>query len=187
MKVVKWKRARILRQKQGCTQKVRVGGAYSASLDICCGVPQGSVLGPILFLLYINDMCCLGMQGKIIQYADDTTILWHGRDPELLKHTIVAELSLVRNWCAANRLVFNTEKTSIMGFRCDMSGIQLEDQGVLLEKPACKFLGLFVDFNLRFDNHILNLCIGSSRPVVLRLGWREGNWVRWLLVWSILL
>lgn len=142
----------------GRNQRVLLGGSYSEKRFIDRGVPQGSVLGPVLFLLYINDLCYLRMQGRIIQFADDTTILWHHQDAEVLKQIISSELNEVKRWCASNKLVFNTDKTSVLGFRCTLDELQLDDGDQIKEKPVSRFLGLFIDVNLRFDDHISNLC-----------------------------
>jgi len=63
------------------------------------GVPQGSVLGPILFLIFINDLCSMDIRGKLTLFADDATILWSGTDSTTLKRVIEDDLSLVGKWC----------------------------------------------------------------------------------------
>lgn len=158
----------------GRRQRVVLSGVYSGSLPIDCGVPQGSVLGPLLFLLYVNDLSYLQIQGKIFQFADDTTIYWHHPDTEMLGTLMASDLAMVREWCASNKLVFNAGKTNVMGFRCDVGDLFFCDGCPLQVRNECRFLGLFIDVNLRFEAHILNVCRKlSSGCFAVRLAKRE--------------
>lgn len=157
----------------GRTQHVYVGTSCSLSHAIDWGVPQGSVLGPLLFLLYINDLAGLKIEGKFTIFADDTTILWHCPDVVSLSASVVSDLKRIRVWCDANMLSFNLEKTKVVAFRCALDGLVVESIPVPIESEST-FLGLTVDRELRFEPHILSLAKKiSSGCFAVRLSTRE--------------
>ena len=79
-------------------QFVKMGNHNSTCLDITCGVPQGSVLGPLLFILYINDICKVSTIFKCIIFADDTNIFCSGSNLKKLLEIITIELSKLKIW-----------------------------------------------------------------------------------------
>ena len=118
-------------------------------------MPQGSVLGPILFLLYINDLTEVDIKGQFTLFADDTTILWHSKDSTLWEQTC-SDISKIKDWYDSNLLSLNVNKTNIMTFRCNFIDISLGNH-VLENKLCSKFLGLNIDCNLKFKEHIINI------------------------------
>ena len=84
--------------------------------DITCGVPQGSVLGPLLFIIYVNDLPRCLKQSQAIQFADDTTIYMSGKNKTLLYNRMNEELLILTDWFYANKLSLNTSKTNYMLF-----------------------------------------------------------------------
>ena len=98
-------------------QYVSVNGHSSEKLDIACGVPQGSVLGPLLFLIYINDLPNVSKYLSFFLYADDTNIYFKRHDLIQLQEILNRELKKVRKWLDANRLSLNIDKTNFVLFR----------------------------------------------------------------------
>ena len=97
-------------------QYVSVNGHISDHLNISCGVPQGSVLGPLLFLLYINDLPNVSKLLTFYLFADDTNIYLSSPDLLKLQKTMNRELRKIRKWLAANHLALNIEKTNYVIF-----------------------------------------------------------------------
>ena len=139
-------------------QFVQIGGEVSSMQNISIGVPQGSILGPLLFLIYINDLLKAAPSLNYILYADDTNIF--SSDPTLLKQ----EISKVESWCVSNRLILNYTKTFQIVFKSpkkqiDLSNFQINMSSQILEiKNETKFLGVILDENITFKQHIKELC-----------------------------
>ena len=97
-------------------QKIKVNGRLSEHRMVKCGVPQGSILGPLLFIIYINDLgkylneCCINL------YADDTALYTGANSHIELLLNLRLELSIVSEWLKANRLTLNTKKTKFVIF-----------------------------------------------------------------------
>ena len=82
-------------------------GVSSESCEIKCGVPQGSILGTLLFLLYINDLCNVSKVVDFILFADDTNIFFSHKDFNLLPGILNSEMLKLTHWCRANKLSIN--------------------------------------------------------------------------------
>ena len=91
-------------------------GKKSALTRTTLGVPQGSVLGPVLFLIYINDISNIFSESKSLLFADDMTLYFTGPNPTQLAHNANNELNKLYQWCLCNRLTINTNKTYYMLF-----------------------------------------------------------------------
>lgn len=144
------------------TQNVQVNRSISSSLPICCGVPQGSILGPTLFLLYINDLAERAPLFQTILFADDTNLFIEGLDINQKVNEINNELSAVSKWCHENKLTLNVSKTNYLQIKnyqnpktishpIILNGAQLE------QVSSTKFLGITIDQSLSWSNHINNL------------------------------
>ena len=84
--------------------------------DIVCGIPQGSILGPKLFIVYINDICNVSTLLKYVLFADDTNLLYEHENYETLCMNVNNELSKLNEWFSINKLSLNVKKTNFMVF-----------------------------------------------------------------------
>ena len=125
---------------------------------VTCGVPQGSVLGPLLFLIYVNDIQYAVTNATIKLFADDTNLFIHNRDPIQLFSIANTCMAQLFEWFTVNRLSLNLEKTyySIFGAKHkDMNGLSLYINGRPIQKvDCCKYLGILIDSDLKWKDHI---------------------------------
>ena len=95
------------------SQCVTINNHTSSKLPITCGVPQGSILGPMLFLLYINDIVSSASKVDFQLFADDTCIFFSHKDKQILENTLNSELALIHDWLVANKLSLNVAKSNL--------------------------------------------------------------------------
>ena len=100
----------------GRKQHVSVAGNLSETLEISCGVPQGSVLGPLLFLLYINDLPNISKKLTFFLFVDDTNIYYESSSVLDIQKSVNRELRNIRKWLESNHLALNLDKTSFVIF-----------------------------------------------------------------------
>ena len=148
---------------------VNVGGALSREEIIPIGLPQGNVLSPLLFILYIDDMHRACGTAKCLHFADDSTMYLSGPDPAELSAEISGSLTVVSRWLIANRLTLNIEKTKYMLFsplNIPTNLLNIAIDGTPIERVnKFSLLGILVDDRLRFDAHISNTCSKLSRSL----------------------
>ena len=148
--------------------QTKIGDKLSSEKTLNIGVPQGSILGPLLFLIYINDVKNISNEFRPILYADDTTIIFKDRNLPNLIHKCNTGLDLFQNWSICNRLTINTSKTNIM-FVSNKS--QTTPINIFLNNEpldavtTCKFLGVMVDNRLKFDEHVKYICNKISKSI----------------------
>ena len=108
------------------TQFVQFNGYNSSSKYIKCGVPQGSILGPLLFLLYLNDLCNVSKALDFIPFADDTNIFFSHNDPNQLMEIVNNELKKLSSWFEANKLSIKIKKSNLILFKTKQNKQKLE-------------------------------------------------------------
>lgn len=149
------------------SQAVCCNGKYSDLRFLFAGVPQGSILGPTLFIIYINDIIHSSSKFKFTMYADDTNLLLEDSDLETLHSNLLKELDLVNYWLKSNKLKLNLAKTHYICFQNrsvnnQIPPIILEDQQLQCISHT-KFLGVTIDENLNWNYHINNVYTKLSR------------------------
>ena len=145
---------------RGRLQCTLANGNTSSLLPTTCGVPQGSVLGPLFFLVYVNDAQGAMDDCDVKLYADDTVLCQSGVNGELASGKLQTSLDLFVNWCSTNQLTINIQKTKIMIFGSrhkvkKASNVKIGINGKTLQVvPSYKYLGLHLDSTLNFNLHI---------------------------------
>ena len=130
----------------------------SALGNISCGVPQGSILGPLLFLVYINDLKYVSDKLFSILYADDTNLLIQGKDINKLISIMNEELHKILKWLNINRLSLNINKTHFMVFKSQKSNVNYDalyiNNMIINKVEKTNFLGVIIDAKLNWTHHI---------------------------------
>lgn len=155
-------------------QRVKIIDSLSEPLPFTMGVPQGTVLGPILFLVYINNLSQLkNTKGHVISYADDTVLMFEDVSWATIYQNAESELQIIQNWLNNSLLSLNVSKTKFMTFST-YAKEQPQKRFITIHKSPCKknincgcpcvnqtdvikYLGVIVDQHLRWTNHVENL------------------------------
>ncbi len=172
----------------GRSQYVDINGTKSDALNLEISVIQGSILGPILFLCYINDFYSATTLFSLL-FADDTICLGNGKNLNELTSYVNGELKKIANWFRSNKMAVNTAKTKFIVFRTRGKRIdprdcnlvfntneigKLEDPDLIFEikrihndgeEKSYKALGVLLDEYLSFDEHISYLCAKISKSL----------------------
>ena len=151
-------------------QFVHLNGVDSETRQAAYGVPQGSVLGPKLFILYINDICEALVKMKCVLFADDTSLYSSGADLGRLLHEVESDLKILNKWFDINKLSLNISKTNfiIFGNKKTYVPINLTINGIKLEQTnQTKFLGIIIDNKLTWKPHIDTLKRKLSKIIAI--------------------
>jgi hypothetical protein len=156
-------------------QRVKVGGALSEWANLNAGVPQGTLLGPALFLLHIND---LQTACPSVKYVDDTT-LWESCPSDISNSNIQAAANDVMNWCSRNNMQINCDKTKEMvidfGKKRKIIPEILMGDKVLERVDMTKLLGIIINNKLTWGDHVDYICKKVSKRIYfIRLLKRAG-------------
>lgn len=143
-------------------QMVQINGHLSSAKTVTRGVPQGSILGPLLFLLFINDLPSVLQSSKCLLYADDTTIFTASSNPIALQNALNTDLTSIHQWCVNNQLQMNATKTTFMAFHSPQKTVNLPLSVVINDhtipaSESTRFLGVILDKHLKFHAHAQSL------------------------------
>ena len=141
-------------------QYVEYNSCKSSCKGLSCGLPQGSILGPLLFLIYINDLANVSQKLFFLFFADDSNIFLSGKNPDLLISEMNSEIVRITDWLAANKLSLNISKTHHMIFSskrktCIINSDVTINGTCVSRVYKTKFLGVYIDSVLSWRDLVL--------------------------------
>ena len=141
-------------------QRTKIGSSFSSLCDINIGVPQGSILGPLLFNIFMNDLFFSIKKSEICNFADDNTLFCGDKNLDLVFFNLNSDLTNVMDWFKINSLKANPGKYQFMVLGANKNGcFNLNVAGkVILSSSEVKLLGITTDYELKFKKHINELC-----------------------------
>ena len=151
-----------------CKQYVKEENVISDTLLINCGFPQGSVLGPVLFLIYINDLDNAVKQTEIHHFVDDTNVLYFSKSLKDLNKKVNYDLKNIVKWLRGKKISLNASKTELVLFRTKGKMItknmnfRISGQKIKIFSKT-KYLIIILDENLTFKYHLENLKFKLNR------------------------
>jgi len=154
-------------------QFVQINDIRSNRLNILCGVPQGSILGPKLFILYINDICNVSDIMRLILFADDTNIFKSGHNLNALAAEISLELNKLQVWFNVNKLSLNVQKTNYILFGRTHTNEANEEIKIFINGKeidrvkSTKFLGVIIDSKLNWYDQISRVSDKLSKSLAI--------------------
>lgn len=165
--VIKWFESFL----KGRKQVVRINNVLSDMLEVNYGVPQGGVLGPILFVIYINDLLQINLNSSIYSFADDTSLVCSANSFDILHSKINKDLDCISKWMRSNKLLINTKKSKAVIFSYKPQTVLDAKSKIELKCHAhsciyncncnqieivrsVKYLGLYIDEELCWRTHV---------------------------------
>ena len=163
---LKWFRSYLTER----SQYTNVNNKESQQMIVNCGVPQGSILGPLLFLIYVNDINKIKLKGQITLFADDTAIFYEEENLDELITNIKDDLETLRLWLTKNLLTLNLSKTVYIVFHKPTRYIEIPDKisinNIEINRlEQTEYLGLILDQNLKWKPHI-DFIVGKISPLI---------------------
>lgn len=135
-------------------QRTRVNQTLSDAIEVELGVPQGSVLGTLLFLFYINDMADDLEYAKLALFADDALLYIAAETVDECVRRMNMDLAKLAEWLKSNKLKLNAEKTKVMSINCEIGADIVIDGEIIEQVDEIKYLGVVIDRELNFKSHI---------------------------------
>ena len=158
-------------------QRVKIGSSFSDLLEVILGLPQGSILGPILFNIFINDIIFFVLETEVCNFADDTTLYACERTLDTVLIKLMKDTKRVTEWFKVNSMVANPQKFQLMILGTetmhinDRDHINVQNLSIrvnnisIQNKMEIKLLGVVIDRKLTFVSHIKNLCSKANNRV----------------------
>ena len=145
--------------------RTKVNDSYSSWSSIKSGVPQGSILGPLLFNIYLNDIFYFVSKCDITNYADDTTPYSTDKTMDALLHSLETDTNTLIKWFDDNYFQINANKCHLLISR-HSKDICINVQDEIIEcSNSVKLLGITIDNKLNFDEHLNKLCKKTSQKI----------------------
>jgi len=171
-KALDWFRSYLYNRKQYVNYK----GSISNNIILTHGVPQGSILGPLLFLIYVNDLPNALSYSKPVLFADDTNLFASSSSPKTLMNLVNKDLEVLNEWFKANKLTINIAKTFYIIFKRKLTKLphdltfKMNDMAIE-NKESTTFLGITVDSTLSWNKHVEKLGnkISSANYIINKL------------------
>ena len=154
-------------------QRIKVNNSFSEWCELLLGVPQGSVLGPLLFNIYLNDLFFLLKDIDVCNFADDTTPYFCHEELNVVLEKLEIHSDFCIKWFENNFMKLNTDKCHLLvsGHKHEKCWARVGDDQIW-EENKVKLLGVTIDNQLSFENHINNICTKANRKlsVLSRMG-----------------
>ena len=148
-------------------QRVKIGTSFSTWKSLSKGVPQGSVLGPLLFNIFINDLFYAIEHSQVCNFADDNTIFASGETLDAVTKCIENDMRNAMSWYKLNEMVANPEKFQLIYFGLkEDHDLSIEINGDLIKmSDTVKLFGVTIDSKLRFNEHVKIICQKTNTKV----------------------
>ena len=150
----------------GC-QRTKINLSFSSMSELLQGIPQGSLLGPVLFYIYINYLFYF-LTCDICNFANDTTSYVCNSRLEFVLENLEEYSALAIDWFEINEMRMNAEKSHlfISGKKFEQMRVRIRDD-MIWENGTVKLLGITIDNELKFDEHLTNICIKTNRKLTV--------------------
>ena len=145
-------------------QRTKINTSYSSWKEIKSGVPQGSILGPLLFNIFLNDIFLFVTDTKIANYADDNTAYASGNNIEELLNIVENDISKLFRWFQLNEMKSNEDKCHLLVSNREDVSIQIGNE-IIEGNSSVKLLGVTIDNNLNFNEHVTKICNKASQKL----------------------
>ena len=148
-------------------QKVQINNKYSLVRNVIAGVSQGSIDGPLLFNLFIDDLVFFIQYSVLSNYADVNNLFVIGKNKEDITSLLLLDFEIVNNWFYENFMILNPEKSHYMclGKNLDDNEVLNFNNLIIESSKEVEILGIKIDKNLNFNNHIKSVCRKAGRKL----------------------
>lgn len=159
-------------------QFVKINNVVSDLRTVTCGVPQGTVLGPLLFIIYVNDLLEIDSESKMASFADDGVMFYSADSWEGLKTKTENDFGEIGKWFQLNKLTLNVQKTKFLTFAScanvlpDYSTLNINENIKIAKVNKIKYLGVIIDQHMRWDEHAKHL-LKKLRYIISRFKYLE--------------